>query len=213
MARHILVKSLATAAFLAASTVAGFAATVTTTFDFRTAPGGGVNDPSYTTTVDGLTLFVNAKRYTDAGVVGLGSSPNITRTGNGLGVKSGNDDGDPALDGLSPNEVLRFLFSALVTIEEVTFRRIATGSVAEGFVNDLRVLTGFGVASPVNDPFGVTADDLFGIGATDDASSFRVSSMTVSWDDPSIIPLPAGGVLLISGLGAIALLRRKRMAA
>lgn len=40
----------------------------------------------------------------------------------------------------------------------------------------------------------------------------RVDDLTVSYDPPSIVPLPAGGLLLIGGLGALFAMRRRKVA-
>jgi hypothetical protein len=44
-------------------------------------------------------------------------------------------------------------------------------------------------------------------------SGFKITGITVEWDMPEVIPLPAAGWLLLGGIGGLAALRRRRKAA
>lgn len=49
----------------------------------------------------------------------------------------------------------------------------------------------------------------FALFADDDAEIFRINSVSVDLSTPAPIPLPAGGLLLLAGLGGLAALRRR----
>ena len=69
----------------------------------------------------------------------------------------------------------------------------------------------FGVVASLTDtPFStLTFDDTFG-GATADAAFLIDNARLVEPSDISPIPLPAGGVLLLTALGGIGLMRRRK---
>jgi hypothetical protein len=200
---------------LAAALVLGFglsaasAATINATFDFT---GGQGHGQGYSQTQGGLDLTVDAARYNGV-TKALTGNARVTWNGNGLGARSGANDTSPRLDGDGANEILSFFFSKVVKIEQITFVGIAKGSRADLFLNSL--FQASGSVLPLLDLSGnmVTADT-FGVGVRRALSSFRIASVTVSYDDSlPAVPLPAGALLLASGLGMIGLLRRKRAAA
>lgn len=199
---------------LAAALALGFgasvatAATVNATFDFTGGQGHGTG---YSQTQGGLDLAVDGARY-NGQTKSIFGNARVTWNGNGLGARSGANDTSPKLDGDGANEILSFFFSKVVQIEQITFAGIRKGSRADAFLNGL--FQASGRVLPVLDLSGnpLTTDN-FGVGVRRALSSFRIASVTVSYDDGvPAIPLPAGVVLLASGLGMIALLRRKRVA-
>ncbi len=130
---------------------------------------------------------------------------------------------DHQVDGNNPDEVVLFDFGDTdVTLKSVTLSFIG--------YNDQFSFSFFGdpdSATPTNfypsvDPSGsgtVTytfnqtwTGSMFGIGATGHNDEFKIRSLHVKYDDdqnqPDPVPLPAGGVLLLTGLGALAMRRR-----
>lgn len=188
-------------AVLALCLGAASAPAATITFDFTGQRGSG---QTYSQTVGGLTLLVDGARY--GRTFNIFGNSRVTWNGNGLGARSGATDTNSALDGSGFNEILTFLFSQVVKIETITFDAIARRSRADGFVNGSYVGT---ATVPVSyDASGNSfLADLYGLGARTDASSFRISSITVS-----TVPLPAAGLLLVSALGVMGLMRRRRSA-
>lgn len=185
------------------------AATVNAVFDFTGGQGHGTG---YSQTQGGLDLSVDGARYNGQTKAIFGNS-RVTWNGNGLGARSGANDTSPKLDGDGANEILSFFFSKVVKIEQITFAGIRKGSRADAFLNGL--FQASGSVLPVLDLSGNPLNtDNFGVGVRRALSAFRIASVTVSYDDGvPAIPLPAGMVLLASGLGMIALLRRKRTTA
>ena len=205
---------------LAAALVLGFgasvapAATINATFDFTGGQGHGTG---YSQSQGGLDLTVDGARY-NGRTKSIFGNARVTWNGNGLGARSGANDTSPKLDGDGANEILSFFFSQVVRIEQITFAGIARGSRADAFLNGLfqasgRVLPVLDLSVLDRSGNPVVTDD-FGVGVRRALSSLRIASVTVSYDDDvPVVPLPAGLLLLASGLGMIALLRRKRAAA
>ena len=123
------------------------------------------------------------------------------------------------LDSNGENEVLKFAFSRDVTLNEITFSYgdshddfsfsvFADGSV-QAFDKHVDIPDSF-TSTYVFDTLATSS--MFGIGAYGYGDAFKVKSIKFSYDDGSDntppVPLPAGGALLLTGLGVLALRRR-----
>ena len=184
---------------------AASAATVSVTFDFTALRGSG---QTYGQTIGGLSLAVDGARYNNN--LSIFGNSRVNWNSFGLGARSGLTDTDPAIDGAGSNEILIFLFSQVVKIEQITFDAIARRSRADGFVNGAYVGTA-AVAQTYDASANGYLAALYGIGARTTASSFRISSLTVTYDDLlTPVSLPAAGLLLASGLGMLGVMRRRR---
>lgn len=186
--------------FVAAG-AASQAATVTFDFTGATAKGSTLGFSS-----GGIDLTVGANRFNPKTGAIFGKGMVTEASVGGLGEKTGRTDSGK-LDGDGVKELLQFYFSQDVTIESVTFELIHKGSKVTGFVDGLMVGTGKVFPSFDLSGLGLT-EDYFGAGAPNKKSAFRISSITVSV--PSSVPVPAAGGLLLSGLGGMSFLRRKR---
>ena len=194
----VLAKRIVAVGILALfGTVAGAA---TVKFDFTGAVAHG---RTMTFSAGALDLLVSAGRFHPVtGDITL--SGVVKQTVLGLGERSNSIDDTNALDGNGPKELLQFSFNKTVKIESISFAKIASGSVATGFINGM--IMGKAAVRPLFDVSGYNTDtDNFAIGASNKYSAFYVSGLTVS-----TIPLPAGGLLLCSALFGLSRLRRKR---
>lgn len=188
-------------AAVAAVTLSVGAAQAATTFEFDTAD---TNVTSLALSLDGITATVTPG-CSDfiASVV----SCEITREADGLGVYTDRkkklfDDTDGDVDGQGGVEWLTFIFDAPVKLGQIIF------GDADGNDDWDIWVDGTKIANDVdNNPFEfnwVEATTLK-VGADGLNDSWRVSSLTVA-----PIPLPAGGVLLLTALGGLGLAARSR---
>lgn len=195
-----LLKTTVAAATLAIAAGSASAAT----FNFG-GSSGATSSKSFT--VDGITAVATAFREGPLGF--LQFVGNVTQNASGLGVSSFPDtSGD--IDGFILKDTLVLTFDQLVSFSLATF-----GAVDRQDDWDIYVDNGSGnwvqVANDITDnPFnfngGTVKRIAFGADGGDD--DFRLSSVQVS-----AVPLPAGGWLLIAGIGGLVALRRKRKAA
>lgn len=188
-------------------TVAPFASAATT-FDFTGLTSG--SSASYSDTRDGIGLTATGFRK-DVFFCQLFGSAEVTTASDGLGVVAdsgaclGNYD-SAELDG-QINEVLQFSFDQDIRMISIAFNSIdgddpynVFADTGSGFTQ----ISGGASDNPYTfSPF-LTGDGLR-IGATDNASAFRVTGITVA-----AVPLPAAGFLLLGALGGLGFAARRR---
>ncbi|WP_243641955.1 VPLPA-CTERM sorting domain-containing protein [Rhodovulum steppense] len=224
--------TLSAVALMATVSAAG-AATVQETINLRAGSAqdtdGKVGNQSVHTfeTAGGLGLTVTGHLLT--GSYGIGSLEQIGQWDNGLGVL--NDDekscrwlsctntDEHFVDGTGKNEVVKFLFDKMVTLVSVTFSYVdQSDKFSFGLLTDSGY-THISDGQTIGNWFYETytfqqtwTSDLFGIGAINDKTQFKIKSITVAYDTPEVVPLPAAGWLLLGGLGGLAALKRRRKA-
>lgn len=188
--------AIAACAFLSFGATTASAAT----FDFN-ASGPDI------TTVDFGDFTVTAS------ATGLGNiGPTVVnQTTNGLGIRGGYIDtqGDQ-VDGFGGRETLTFVFDFAVTLTQIDF---GSFNPTGGFFNapdtyDL-ALNGESATNLNTDPWsGSELVTTFSLTAKEKAD-WRIKSISY---EVSAVPLPAGGLLLLTGLGGLAFARRRKAA-
>lgn len=196
--------------FLSAMTIAlgltaGAAQAAPIVFDFQNETNGtnGTYAP-FSATQGGLTVTVTGGVYAFDTIVSTNLLP-VTKADSGLGVGLGCLICNNQING--PADLLTLTFSQAVHFGAAFFRLVDGNDDFDLFIDGVLVASEVGISG--NNPFDLTgfygtsisfgAD---GVGPTDD---FRLGSFTVA-----AVPLPAGGLLLIGGMGALVLLRRRR---
>ena len=206
----------------AAALLAGAADAASATFNFGASSNGSwVNELTYS--APGLTLSV-----TGQDIYGRFSEVQ-TWAGHGLGVYSFRDDSHQ-IDSAGRDDIAVLSFSRPVTIRSLAFSYV-DGTDSFNFLVD----AGSGLMKIFTDKvapnYALAGDQTaqrFGVGATVTTllscsllyatqcstsyyeSAFKLWAVTVDYDEPSPVPLPAAGFMALAGLGALGALRRVR---
>jgi len=211
-------KKLKTLSLAASVLVAGAAAGQAATFDFVDLidnPSTGIGESSWSTsavaggwTVGGITVNASAQggynAYLDSNVAGLGVCKVTGTLNNVPGQCTPGKD-----DNVQTGETLVLSFSRLVKITSIILRDAAHNLFVLG---DTMSFTGAsGSGTYVTGTTGAALSNLFGQGTSWDFTTgrlgkeFYISSITVA-----AVPVPAAGLMLLTGLGGIAVARRRR---
>jgi hypothetical protein len=213
---------------VAAVGLSGAASAKTVTFDFSAASSGSwASSLSYN--VGGVGLTVTGSDTT-------GAAGHVqTWAGHGLGVKSATDctfhgacfGSDHQVDSNGRKDIVNLAFSQAVSITQIAFSYVDQNDTFDFYLSGNK-LAQLGVSPlvSVNSALG----NLFGIGAGVSSqqvcslfkgrnfcqtkwnfSAFKLTSITV--DAPAAVPVPAAGLMLLGGVGALAMFRRKRRTA
>lgn len=196
------------------STVTAGAASVT--FDFTAEKMKRAKMLDFTQGDIGLTVSAIKTNPKD-----VTSSSKVLAKDFGLGVKSGKRDNSAKIDSKGAEETVVFNFDTDVTIESITFTKFIKRDDFGFSTSGLDALTGDVVETYTftddytSKRFDVSAIDSF-LEKKDKFkhSSFAIASITVRSADavPAVVPLPAGGMLLLGALGALGFARRRKRA-
>ena len=216
-------KAFIVGASLVAGCIASGASAATVTFNFTNSTSANwMSSLNYTAGSLGLTV-------TGGDTTG-GSGKVATWTGHGLGMKSGTDctwgcsGTDHQIDSSGLDDVVTLTFTKAVSMANIVFNYVdpsdrfdlyegSTKTVSNGVVKNLVNLT-TGTNSVFRIGAGVqnntTCSRWFGCYTTQTNSAFKLASITVSYsDNPATVPVPAAGLLLMGGLGALGIARRR----
>ncbi len=219
---------------------AALTATVTETYSFTSGGTGGGTPSATFTSDRGHSVTVKSGIYDDEPaerVEGVGTVQ-VLETGLGVLVPCGLCGDIPQLDGngnpgspsaavldtdaVTPGtqlndgdfaEILSFRFGREVTLRSITFADFdATSAFGRTFdlvVGDHELIDRMFDLSGTFLPPTPYRDSLFAVGAWQCITGFAVASISVDYET-SDVPLPAGGLLLLTGLAGLAVARRRR---
>lgn len=193
------------------------ASAATATFDFTGRSGYAPYSASYTFSDHDLDLTVSAAATPDGRH--FAKNPLIGKWHTGLGILNGPLDDNHMLDGRGWDEFMIFSFSKpLDRIDTISFSHVDRNDRFTLWGNDgagwSRVLGGTEVplnGFPSTYTFGENfAGSLFAVGAEGPHDNYKIAGMSVSYGDIAPIPLPAGGLLLVTGLMGLGVARHLR---
>ena len=204
-----------------------------TTIDFNVGKGWSSSGHTYgAVTVTGATVDTNGKILTNdeyvaswsgsSGGLGICSADYTSKCTTGTSESYGKDQ--HTIEGANKSEMALLDFgSETVQINSVTFAYwdsnddfdFATyASTNLGTEATLWSEDNYSNSNPSIKTFtfaeGQLVGKIFGFGADDSSDEFKLRS--ISYTVVSTVPLPAGGLLLMTGLGGIAALRRRKKA-
>ena len=229
-------KFLATSAAIALSIGAAQAASVT--FDLQGSGGSYSSLPSSVSLTDaatGLTMTADAKAFRQlhrSGSTILASSDivdaKLGQYAGGAGVYNSAADSSHTVDGYGWKDFIELSFDQDVSISSLTFGyfdHYDGFSVLTDVNGDGQIGAGDTIGARMDIPnsgsvFGsvdLLAGDVLGVGAFWKIDSWKLKSVTVNFEDntnvqPPAVPLPAGGVLLLTGLAGLAVARGRKKA-
>nr|WP_325249964.1 VPLPA-CTERM sorting domain-containing protein [Amylibacter sp.] len=194
----------------------GTAGAASVTFDFTAEKMKRAKMLDFTQ--GGIGLTVSATKTNPKDVT---SNSKVLVKDFGLGVKSGKKDNSAKIDSKGAEETVVFNFDSDVSIESITFSKFKKRDDFGFATSGLETLKG-----DVVETYTFTDDytsNRFDVSALDTflkkknafkGSSFAIASITVRSADaiPTVVPLPAGGMLLLGALGALGFTRRRKRA-
>jgi hypothetical protein len=221
---HKFIKKLATIAV--ATLIAMPAAAATTSFDFRNGGllGNGNYDGNYSATVDDLTVSVTAGRYrapagqpndtiidSDCSDGGCGyfGDRYVRQVNAGIGITGYNDDS--SVDGNYGNDLITFAFDRVIDFSRVVFTGVDRNDRFDVFIDGALVQEEILIAG--SNPFSLSSlaigsGQSISFGADGRFDNFRIGAIEIS-----AVPLPAGALLLLTGLFGFGAMRRRQSAA
>ncbi|MGP1356726.1 VPLPA-CTERM sorting domain-containing protein [Roseicyclus sp.] len=210
-------KLLIAAGMLALS--AGAASAASVSFNLGTGPGSDVTSNSGTAVraiSDGLRVHITGRVFRH-GIGSTSATSDATAWSNGIGLLRNQWHHDSHLVDGHYDEYLMLNFSEEVRLTSLTFSyadhrddwRVYSGSFADFTFEDSGQLSNAGfVQTALVDSLALGTHFL--VGTRNSHSGWKLQGLTV---DLAPVPLPATGLLLLAGLGGLAVMRKRRAAA